>query len=254
VSDDSFDVADESSMAEASESQPELWSEWCQTRALYLRDRLIEYYLPLARMVAGKLYRLRVQGGVQFDDYLQYARIGLIESVERFDPARGTPFRAFAFHRIRGAILNGIARESELAAQREASRRVGQERRESLLSGLSRSVERASLDDLVDLTIGIALGVLLEGGEESVVDETPQANPYLATEILQLRRLTRIAVERLPEREREIIRVHYYEHKEFREMAQALSLSAGRISQLHARAIRQLRIILANEPKLNRQI
>jgi len=238
---------------EVPELQSDLWQKWVQTRSATLRDGLVRCYLPLARIVAGRVYRARVDSTVPFDDYLQYARIGLLESVERFDPSRGAPFEAFAFHRIRGAILNGLARETELAAQREAFRRTTRERRESLLAESTGGVERASLGELIELTVGLALGALLDEAAE-VADESPHANPYAATEVMQLRRLAWAAVERLPPRERDLIRAHYYEQREFRELAVEWSLTAGRISQLHGRAIGQLRRLLAAEPKLNRQV
>jgi RNA polymerase sigma factor for flagellar operon FliA len=209
--------------------------------------------LPLARIVAGRVYRLRVDSAVPFDDYLQYARIGLLESLERFDPDRGTPFRAFAFHRIRGAILNGLARESDLAAQREASRRVSRERRESLLEGASSGGAQSSLSELIELTVGLALGALLDEGGE-VADESPQANPYASAEMTQMRHLAWTAVGRLPQREQELIRAHYVEQREFRDIAKEWALSTGRISQLHARAMRQLRQLLKVEPTLNRRL
>jgi RNA polymerase sigma factor for flagellar operon FliA len=227
-----------------------VWQEWIVTRSIKTRDALVEGYLPLARIVAGRLYRSRADSAVQFDDYLQYARIGLLESVERFDPSRGASFQSFAFHRIRGAILNGLTRESELAAQREAARRKARERRESLMAQGPSGIERATLDDLIELTIGLALGALLDEQEEAA-DESPHANPYAAVEINQLRRLTWAAVERLPQRERELIRAHYYEQREFQEIAVEWAVTAGRISQLHGRAINQLRALLAEQPKLN---
>jgi RNA polymerase sigma factor for flagellar operon FliA len=217
---------------------------------LIIRDSLVEAYLPLARIVAGRVYRSRTDSVVHYDDYLQYARIGLLESVERFDPSRGAPFHSFAFHRIRGAILNGLARESEIAAQREAARRTARDRRESLIAERPDAIERATLGDLIELTVGLALGVLLDDGEEAA-DESPNANPYAAAEVSQMRRLAWAAVERLPQRERELIRAHYYEQREFQELAADWSLSAGRISQLHGRAISQLRALLAEQPKLN---
>jgi RNA polymerase sigma factor for flagellar operon FliA len=229
------------------------WHEWMRTGSLASRDRLVEHYLPLARSVAGRIFRGRTAQGVPFDDYLQYARIGLLESVSRFDPTRGAPFSAYALHRIRGAILNGLSQETELAAQREAARRIARERRESLLARMPGGVEQATLEELIEVTVGLALGDLLENAEE-MADESPSANPYAAAEVLQLKRLARMAVERLPVRERELIRAHYYEHREFRDLAQQWALSTGRISQLHARAMAQLRQLLVAQPRLNRRL
>jgi RNA polymerase sigma factor FliA len=244
-------TAADASIEPIPEAQPDEWQEWTQHRSTDARDRLVNHYLPLAKMVAGRLYRTRAEWAVPYDDFLQYARVGLIEAVDAFDPARGTPFQAYAFHRVRGSILNGLARESELAAQREAGRRIRRERRESLLGGSDMGAERTSLDDLIKLTVGLALGALLEGADEAA-DESPDTNPYAATEVMQLRRLVSAAVENLPQRERNLIRAHYYEQREFRELAEQWSLSKGRVSQLHSHAIELLQQLLAAEPKVNR--
>jgi len=230
----------------------EAWLDWRSSGSLSSRDALIQHYLPLARGVAGRIYRGRADDTVPFDDYLQYARMGLVDSVNRFDPSRGAPFHAFALHRIRGSILNGLTQETEHAAQREATRRIARERRESLISQVSGAVQQATLNELIEMTVGLALGVLLDTDEP--VDESCRANPYAATEVHQLTRLAWAAVERLPPRERDLIRAHYRSQVDFRDLAQQWSLTPGRISQLHARAIASLRQLLNTETRLNRRV
>src|SRR3569832_2344688 len=132
----------------------EVWQDWKCTGSLVSRDRLVEHYLPLARSVAGRIYRGRSEQTVPFDDYLQYARLGLLDSVNRFAPPHGAPFPAYAVHRIRGAILSELTQETEFAAQREAARRIVRERRESLLSRVSAGVERATLSKQNKVTVG----------------------------------------------------------------------------------------------------
>lgn len=229
-----------------------VWAEWLHSGSSGSRDRLVEHYLPLARSVAARMYRTRTDQAIAFDDYLQYARIGLLESVARFDPSRGAPFAAYALHRIRGAVLNGLTQETELAAQREAARRIVRERRESLLLRLVDRAARVSFEDLVELTVGLALGALLEDAED-VIDESREANPYAAAEVQQLKRLAWSAVERLPARERDLIYAHYYQNQEFCSLAREWALSTGRISQLHASALTRLRRLL-RESRLNSRI
>src|SRR5689334_236422 len=95
-----------------------LWERFRDSRERTLRGRLIERYLPLARAAAARYYRLRPDESVPFEDYLQYARIGLVEAIDDYDPRREASFETYSSYRIRGAMLNGLGRESEIAAQR----------------------------------------------------------------------------------------------------------------------------------------
>jgi RNA polymerase sigma factor for flagellar operon FliA len=204
------------------------------------RERLIERHLPVAQKVAAVLYSSRVDDSVEFDDYLQYARIGLLEAIDRYDPARAVSFATFASHRVRGAILNGIDRSTELALQGAERRRLRRERLRSL-----KDEAAASSDDgfvrMVDLTLSLAIGYLLE--ESGTLRPEPPAatnEPYRSLEMKRLRDRIGLLVAALPERERAVIRHHYYEHKEFVAIAELLEVSRGRVAQLHARALKRL--------------
>lgn len=231
-----------------------LWQSFAATRAAHLRDQLIEQYLPFARSIAARAYALRCDESCSFDDYLQYARLGLIESVDRFDPARETSFEGFSSYRIRGAILNGLGKESELAAQRSYWRTRLRERSASLQQDLVDHPERASLEDFVKLTVELALGLVLESADDEPADESVAANPYAAAELRELRTVVRALVERLPERERAILRGHYYEQREFQALAAEFGVSKGRISQLHAQALARIRSLLEERPAVDRRL
>src|SRR5215468_7623359 len=110
------------------ESMHALWERFRDTRSVPLRGRLIERYLPLARAAAARFYRLRSDDSVPFEDYLQYARIGLVEAIDDYDPSREASFETYSSYRIRGAVLNGLGRESEVAAQRSFWRTRTQDR------------------------------------------------------------------------------------------------------------------------------
>ena len=85
----------------------ELWARYVETRDSELRDRLILQYRPLVKYVVKKLIR-NLPAVVEFDDLVSSGNFGLIEAVERFDPARGITFQAYAYARIRGSILDGL--------------------------------------------------------------------------------------------------------------------------------------------------
>jgi RNA polymerase sigma factor for flagellar operon FliA len=235
------------------ESVRALWGRFTEARELLLRERLIERYLPLARSAAARFYRLRSDDSVPFEDYLQYARIGLVEAIDDYDPGREASFETYSSYRIRGAVLNGLGRESEVAAQRSFWRTRTQERAESPVPGapvpLTEDAETFADEDAVEELAPpapnpLALGFLLEHDGDDLADEAVQANPHAAVEQVELLNLIGIALEKLPARERELIRRHYFEQCEFRVIANELAVSPGRVSQLHAQALLRIRELL----------
>src|SRR5579859_5894235 len=99
------------------ELERSLWEEYGRTRQPELRQRLVKRYMPMTQGIAAHLFGRRVGNAVAFDDYLQYARVGLLEAIDRYDPGREASFTTFAGYRIRGAILNGLEQTTEVAAQ-----------------------------------------------------------------------------------------------------------------------------------------
>ncbi len=160
-------------------SSGSLWDRFQNSRDPTLRGQLIEHYLPVARAAAARCFRLRGDSVVPFSDYLQYARMGLIEAIDGFDPTRGASFETYSSYRIRGAMLNGIARESESAAQRSFWRTRVEERIGSLQPSPHSSGDE-ELEELARMTVGLAIGFLLDSDVTEVADEGPQGNPYAA--------------------------------------------------------------------------
>jgi RNA polymerase sigma factor FliA len=230
---------------ESSERVPgvrHLWDAFALSRDPQTRGELIEHYMPMARIIAAKAFGLRSNPAANFDDYLQYARVGLIEAVDRYDASRSVPFEAYSAPRIRGAILNGLEHESELSAQRSFWRARMRERTDSLLG--DKHPERASLQELIQLTVGLALSLVLDEAAQEVIDEQPHANPYAMTEMEQLTRQVRGLLVKLPEREQQVIRGHYFEQRELQAIATDFGITKGRVSQLHAQALARLRDML----------
>ena len=238
-------------MAVSTEAAHSLWARFAQSHAGPVRDELIAHYLPLARIWAAKLYRVRPDDSVPFDDYLQYARVGLLEAIDRFDPTRAASFETFSSYRIRGAVLNGLGYESEAAAQRAEWAARSRERIDSLHPPEDRAA--ADLEDLAQLTVGLALGLLLDE-ETEPSDPSVGSNPYAATELAELRNLVRRLVEQLPEREREIIRQHYFHEREFQLIARDLQVTKGRVSQLHSQALLRIATLLGQASLLDRRL
>lgn len=207
-------------------------------------------------MLAARLYKLRPNNAVSFDDYLQYARTGLLESIDRFNPTRGVRFENFAAARIRGAILSGLDSENELAAQQKSFRgALVADRLELLRSSLGRSSNANVLEQWVQAVVTVAMGVLFERDDDDhPADESVSANPYASVELLHLRRKLQDGVGCLPEKEAQVIRLHYYEHQEFQAIAGQLKISKGRVSQLHAQALLRLKEMVYPVKVTNREL
>lgn len=244
-------------MIAAAESDSEvavLWGRFHSSRDLRIRERLIGRYIGLARTIAATLYGTRCDDTVSFDDYLQYARVGLIEAIDRYDALRGTSFETYSSYRIRGAILNGVSRETEVRAQRGRRSVRLAEREQSLAGPMFANPGRANLDDFVSFTVDLAVGFMLEDGLVECLDESPAANPYAQAELSQLRGRVRELVDQLPPRERQVLKAHYYDQLEFQEIAATLGVTKGRVSQLHSRAVTRVRERLSARPKIDKNL
>lgn len=230
--------------SQAGKSPPEeaaLWKRLVAHRDREARTRLIERYLITAKTLAAVLYASRYDDTVEFQDYLQYARVGLLEAIDRYDPAKDVSFATFASYRIRGAILNGIEKSTELAMQRAQRRRLRRERLKALKEENPASREDA-FGRMVDLTLDLAIGFLLEeSGVWKGEAADRAADPYVSLEMKRLAERIGLLMAALPERERQIVHGHYFEHKDFGEIGAMLGVSRSRIAQLHTRALRLLR-------------
>ena len=218
----------------------QLWAQYRLARDVDARNGLALAYGGFARMMAAKAYARRISSEVEFADYLQYAQVGLIESIERFEPELGAKFETYAAFRINGAILNGLASASELHEQLAARRRLVAERTRSL-SGEAPEEGEDVFTRLAGIAMGLAVGFMLEGsGMFQDTDEGAGDLGYARIELRQLSGKLHEAIERLPERQRHVIRAHYLQHQPFEEIAGLMNLSRGRVSQLHKDALGKL--------------
>ncbi len=204
------------------------------------RLMLIEHYAYLARGNANHYYHLRPDDTVEFGDYLQYAMVGLLEAVQRYDPDRGASFPTYANYRIKGALLNGLKKVTEHREQAAFLRRHQRTRVDSIVSEHDRSGED-SFSNMVGITIELALSFMLE-------DSGIVLNEEMETDVLFIGEVEKSLsirlgelVDNLPQRERLIIRSHYYHGMSFEDLADLLEISKGRISQLHKQALQNIR-------------
>jgi len=206
-----------------------------------LRQKLVERYGELARMHAAMLYAKRQIPEIEFDEFHQYALVGLLEAVDRFDPGHGAGFATYAGHRIRGAILNGIEKHCEKQQQISARTRLREDRFQHLLEEVTGEQESPFLR-LVELAIGTAIGFMLEdSGMYQGEERTYEHNIYRSHEVQDLARQLEAIVAALPESEQAVIRGHYLQHQRFDDIAGKMGVTKGRVSQIHHRALRRMR-------------
>jgi len=224
------------------------------------RDKLLERYTPLIRYVVERL-SVGLPKNVDHDDLMSAGILGLLDAYDKFDPNKGTKFETYAVWRIKGAVLD------QLRALDWASRSVRRKAREVEASTrrLDQRLGRAATDEEVAKEAKMSLAdyhrlmdqvrgaVLLsldetrspeEGDSLGLADviEDPNAPDVLARlEEEETRIVLLDTLNRLPEQERIVVALYYYEHMTLREIGVTLGISESRVSQVHSRAVLRLR-------------
>ncbi|WP_239024450.1 sigma-70 family RNA polymerase sigma factor [Ramlibacter humi] len=245
-------------LSAAAEEEAALWRRLRDQGDAGARERLLEMHMPYARVVAGSYYARRYHDEIEFGDYLQYASVGLLEAMERYEPGRGAQFRTFAARRMHGAILNGLERLTEKQQQISARQRVRAERMQAmkdlareqagLKPGAAPRTTEQLFDFIAEVGLGLALAWVLEG--TSMVEDPDGAESvpfYREVEVRQLRERLLRAIEELPPQERTVIRSHYIQEVPFEQVASTMGVTRGRISQVHKQALLRLRSALGGD-------
>jgi len=231
----------------AESDEAALWEAWRGRQDARSRDQLIALHQEFARIIAAKLFAQRIVDEIEFDEYLQFARVGLLESIDRYDPIHGASFRTYAAHRMQGAILSGLECLSECSRQVALRKRLEQERVSSL-AHKDGGVLPDSFEHLVSVAVGLAVGYMLD---DVAAYQSPDSgcgdSAYCELADRETRHRLHALVNRLPPREARIIRHHYLQQVPFDEIARQMELTPGRVSQLHKRALALLRASMQDE-------
>ncbi len=242
----------------------ELLQKYASRKDKETRDTLIQEYLPLVKQVAGRL-SMGLPPQVEEDDLVASGVIGLLEALDRFNPNMDTGFKTFATWRIRGAMLDELRRLSwpprslfqrlrQLqAAEQKLGHRLGREpSNQELASELDWSPETVeqvyaqmnsySLVSLESLLFTPSHSGSSEGGEEVLSAEGPFRTPEDSLERGERREVLAQAIDQLAEREKLVMALYYKEELTLKEIGTVLKVSTARVSQIHARAIRNLRV------------
>ena len=218
------------------------------------RQRLVESHLTFVRSVAAKV-KEQLPREIEFDDLVSYGTQGLIEAAERYDPAHGTAFSTFSYYRIRGAIFDGLRGMGWLPRGEYAKIRF-EERSNAYLQNLADRETGTAAEDREDLSleddvrsIADALGgvaaifvMALDALPDEPADGAPRPEQLVEEE--QQRHVVREALASLPEKERRLLELYYFEDKSLNDAGEALGLSKSWASRLHARAVTLLKASL----------
>ncbi len=247
--------------AQGEEELRMLWRRFKTRSDAMARDRLILTYAPLVKYVAGRMSSA-LPSHVEEKDLISYGLLGLIGAVERFDPGRQVKFETYAVARIKGAIIDEL--RSLDWVPRSVRARARQIERTS--AELEHKLQRAPTDEELASALGMGMDefqaaitqisnssiVALDemwnvnsGGEPlSLIDtisDNRASDPAQQLDITELRDMLADAIARLPEREKIVIALYYYDHLTLREIGEVLGVTESRVSQLHTKAILRLK-------------
>ena len=241
-----------------------LWAEYKRSGSRELRDQLIVHYSPLVKYVAGRVATGLPQN-VDQADLVSYGIFGLIDAIEKFDLDRGFKFETYAIARIKGNILDELRSIDWVPRSVRAKARALEKAYATLEGKLHRTPTDAELaeeldltDDQLQATLGqisftglVALDEMLSGGDRGdsmTLGDTladTGAGPVAAYEVEEMRQILADAINRLPEREKVVLGLYYYEGLTLAEIGSILGVTESRICQIHTKAVIQLRARLA---------
>ncbi len=243
----------------------ELWARYVVDRDSTLRDRLILHYAPLVKYVAGRVGS-GLPAHVEQADLVSYGTFGLIDAITRFEPSREIKFESYAMARIRGAIIDELRSTDWIPRSVRMKARQFERTVAALEAKLQRNPTDEEIADEMEMDVEeirkflgqlslvnvVALDELLvddDGSAPRLVDtlkDTSALDPQAMAEHGEARQLLARAVEQLPEREKVVVSLYYFEGLTLADIGRVLGVTESRICQLHTKAVLHLRTKLAD--------
>ncbi len=226
------------------------------------RGKLILHYAPLIRYVAGRL-AMRLPPHISIDDLISSGVMGLIDAIEKFDPSKKIKFKTYAEFRIRGAMLDEL-RSLDWVPR---SLRKKASDLEKVYADLEKRLGRPAEDEEVANELGIGLDEFYNLLDETknvtfldieiikrrlpdsnseddifdlIADEKDQ-DPFTQLNMSQVKEILKEAIKGLPEKEKLVVSLYYYEELTMREIGEIMGYTESRISQMHTKAMLRLR-------------
>jgi len=225
-----------------------------------LRDQLIMDYAPLIRFVAQRI-AARLPSNIEIDDLISAGVIGLMDAIEKYDPSRDNKFKTYAEFRIRGAILDELRSQDWVPRSiRDKAKRIDRTYAE-LEQRFGRAVSDGELSDALglqleeyyDMVAKVKAVTLLSIDELSgptnhdrkslleCLENLGSKNPFTQLKSKGIRELLVKNIEELPEKQKLVLSLYYYEDLNLKEIGRVLDVTESRVSQLHTQAVNKLR-------------
>ncbi len=240
-----------------SDNNEKLWEKYKITGELEIRDMLIINYSHLVKLIAGRL-NIYFGSNVEYDDLVGYGVFGLIDAIDRFDLDKKVKFETYASLRIRGAILDSI-REMDWVPR---SLRQKSKELEKVYCSLENKLGRSATDNEVadklgismkefnklikevNITTTISLEEFFEQNYDTgggIADKKNEGCPESYIELVETKNMLADTIEKLPEKEKNVVSMYYYEELTLKEISKIMGVTESRISQLHTKALMRMR-------------
>ena len=234
-----------------------LWEEYIKTKSEKLREQIIIEYVPLVKLVAGRL-NMYLGYTVEYDDLVSYGIFGLIDAIDKFDYDKGIKFETYASLRIRGSILDQIRKmdwipRSVRQKQKQIETAIVKLEKEKGTNLKDKDIaeelgisldEYRSWEGLTNISNIASLDEFMEQGTENGVREFKNVTfvePEQAVDSEEIKKMLASALENLTEKEKKVVLLYYYEDLTLKEVANVLEVSESRISQLHSKALEKMK-------------
>lgn len=239
----------------------QLWEDYKRTGEAELRERLILQYAPLVKYVAGRV-SVGLPASIEHADLTSYGMFGLIDAIEKFDLEKAVKFETYAIARIKGAIIDELravdwiprsvrakARDVEkaLASLEHDLRRTPTEDELAAELGLTLDELRQTLTQ-VSLTSLIALDETMPGDDASdrqalidTLQDHKAVSPESSYEDIELKAMLSEAINRMPEREKTVVVLYYFEGLTLAQIGEILGVTESRVCQIHTKSVLGLR-------------
>ncbi|MFC5380378.1 RNA polymerase sigma factor WhiG [Aquipuribacter nitratireducens] len=243
-----------------------MWQDYKTTGDRAVRDRLILHYSPLVKYVAGRV-GVGLPANVEHADLVSYGVFGLIDAIDKYDPERAIKFETYAISRIRGAIIDELRSIDWIPRSVRSKSREVERAYAALEAELHRSPTEQEVADRLGIAITdlhqifskvsyanvVALDELMHAGSErgdsltlgDTLKDAKAEDPVAAFETQETKFLLSRAVNLLPEREKIVVTLYYYEGLTLAEIGRVLGVTESRICQMHTKAVMQLRAKLS---------
>jgi RNA polymerase sigma factor for flagellar operon FliA len=234
-----------------------LWTEYKKHNTIESRNELILKYSYLVKRVVSRLTYINNPSNPSLDmeDLISYGILGLIDAIERYDPSRNVKFETYATFRIKGAIIDQLRKQDWVPR----SLRTKTKQLSEAIDAVEKELGRSASDQEIAQTLGVSVEELRKTMVEvhsfavasleeqlyeiasSLAVPSRYDDPEHVVQANELKRYLAKAIEELPEREKMVISLYYFEELTLKEIGMVLGISESRVSQLHTRALLKLK-------------